>query len=259
MLLACVGDLHLVSERDPHGELRRSRAFFAAGYPSLRRLLDLLNARRPDLVVFLGDLVDWLSEENVVFALDVLSRLRVPWLAVPGNHDLAMPTAGPADRRHAALWRRHGVDFADRLLDAGDFGLVLLDNSLSDVTPASAAWLADGLARQPRNLVCQHVPLDIPGIRAHVAAAAPGRDLAKYTCSGSPGLWATHYRGRVQAVCNGHVHLDGTVRSDGCVHHLCSLALTMTDPGRGEATVAAATLLRCVDGSFQAEQLVAAV
>lgn len=257
MLVACVGDLHLVSDRDPHEGLRRSRAFFAAGYPSLIRLLDRLNARRPDLVVFLGDLVDWLSEENIVFALDVLSHLQVPWLAVPGNHDLAVPSAGPADRRHAALWRRHGVEFADRHLDAGGFGLVLLDDSLSDVTPTSADWLDRQLARTPCNLVCQHVPLDIPGIRAHIGAAAPGRDLAKYTCSGNPGLWASHYRGRVQAVCNGHVHLGGIVRSDGCEHHLCTLALSMTDPGRGESTQATATLLRCADGRFASELLVA--
>jgi 3',5'-cyclic AMP phosphodiesterase CpdA len=263
MQVACVGDLHLISDRDPHRALYAERAFFTAGYPSLHRLIDRLNQRRPDLVVFLGDLVDWVSDENIAFALDVLARLRVPWRAVPGNHDLAAPLGGHdtrqtiMDRAHKRLWRKHGIELDDRWIDGGAFGLVLLDNSLSHLEPASLPWLDRELGRRRFNLVCQHVPLDIPENRAHLAATAPGRHLGKYTCSGDPGLYGSHYRGRVQAVCHGHVHLAGTTRSDDCVHHLCPLALTMTDPNRGESTVAAATLMTFAAGAFSAETLMA--
>lgn len=68
---------------------------------------------------------------------------------------------------------------------------------------------------------------------------------------------ASHYRGRVQAVCNGHVHISGRTQSDDCVHHMHSLALTLTDPLRHETTTASATLLTFNDGQFHSETVFA--
>jgi len=262
MEIACIGDLHLISAQDPHRSLYERRAFFTAGYDSLRRLINQVNIRKPDLVVFLGDIVDWVSDENVAFAVDFLRQVQIPWQAVPGNHDLAEPLGGLdtvqtiMDRCHKRYWWNHGIDMGDRYVDAGDFGMVMLDNSLSNVVPDSAAWLGQQLERKPFNLVCQHVPLDIPQNRAHIHAIAPTRHLDKYTCSGNPGLYASHYRGRVQAICNGHVHIGGRTQIDECVHHMCPLALTLTDPNRNEPTRASATFMTFANGQFHAEVMV---
>ena len=58
----------------------------------LDALVDQLNQSDAELVLVLGDLAEVGSREELWAARDILSRLRVPFYAVPGNHD------GPPDR-----------------------------------------------------------------------------------------------------------------------------------------------------------------
>ena len=43
----------------------------------------------PDLVISVGDLIDWYSDENRDAAIRFLDSLGAPWLLTPGNHDIA--------------------------------------------------------------------------------------------------------------------------------------------------------------------------
>lgn len=48
-----------------------------------------LNERRPDLVIASGDFTMRARRREYIAAHAFLARLRSPWLAVPGNHDIA--------------------------------------------------------------------------------------------------------------------------------------------------------------------------
>ncbi len=53
-------------------------------------LLDLIAARRPDLVVVSGDLTERAKPAQFRAAREFLGRIQAPTLAVPGNHDVPM-------------------------------------------------------------------------------------------------------------------------------------------------------------------------
>ena len=263
MRIACIGDLHLISRHDPHQGLRENRSFFMAGQDSLLRLFKTLEQHPIDLVVFLGDLVDWVSDENITYALETLEALKLPWKVIPGNHDfgLAHPEADRhsfrviQDRAYRTLWQRHGLDMKNEFIDGQEFGLVLLDNALSNLTDDSLHWLDKVLDRKKHNIICQHVPLDLPEIRSYIHDHAPNRNLSKYTCSAHPHVFQNLYARRVQAVVSGHVHLSGTVSTDSCTHHLCNMGVTYDDPHRNERAKASATLLTFDQHGFQTQHI----
>ena len=117
MKIAVLGDAHLISDHDPYKDLHKHRAFFKTCWPSFQNLLKEVNRESPDLTVFLGDLVDWFSPENIDFGLDLLSNLRGPWHITPGNHDLAAPDGGTdleiykteATRDRLSHWVKQGA------------------------------------------------------------------------------------------------------------------------------------------------------
>jgi 3',5'-cyclic AMP phosphodiesterase CpdA len=53
-------------------------------------LLDLIDARRPDLVVVSGDLTERAKPAQFRAAREFVDSVRVPTLVVPGNHDVPM-------------------------------------------------------------------------------------------------------------------------------------------------------------------------
>ncbi|MFR9129775.1 MAG: metallophosphoesterase [Alistipes putredinis] len=58
----------------------------------MNRLVDTINALRPDLVVFSGDLVNVRSTELTSDVLAILGRLRAPYgvISTLGNHDVGL-------------------------------------------------------------------------------------------------------------------------------------------------------------------------
>ncbi|NRA39363.1 MAG: metallophosphoesterase [Planctomycetes bacterium] len=265
MRIACIGDIHLIDKDEPHQGMVKTRAFFMPGQKSLLELFKKLENSDIDLVVFLGDLVDWASEENISFALKLLSHLSIPWKAVPGNHDFAIAHADitqkenrfatTAHRKYRTLWQKHNISMENQFIDCGEFGLVLLDNSMSNIEEQDLQWLDAQLNIKKHNMVCQHVPLSLPEIDSCIHSIAPNRHLSKYTCSAHPDLYHSHYENRVQAVLSGHVHIDASVTTGDCTHHLCNVGISMNDPGRNEDAVASATIISFADGCFHRELL----
>ncbi len=251
MRLAVVGDIHLISDRDPYKGLHQARDFFKSAWPSFKELVDRINAESPDLVIFLGDLVDWLSPENIDFALDLIGELRAPWHVTPGKHDLAPPDGDysldsfrtVASRKHLENWSRARLDLSNRFLDVDGWHLLLVDNSLSDLDPAAEPWLEASLDGTERAVLFTHVPIDTPSVRSLLGSMAPTRNQKKYVLSGAPGLYDRHLRDRVSDVFSAHVHLEGKARSGTLNQHICGMGISMFDPGRKETSVASATMV----------------
>src|SRR5581483_1034203 len=81
---------------------------FAGNWPPLR---DWIRAQRADLVIHTGDLtVDGADQEaDVRHCAALLRSLGVPFLAVPGNHDVGEGGSAhqPVNDERLARWRRH--------------------------------------------------------------------------------------------------------------------------------------------------------
>jgi 3',5'-cyclic AMP phosphodiesterase CpdA len=251
MKLAVIGDIHLISDLDPYKGLHTVRDFFKSAWPSFRDLVQRINAESPDLVIFLGDLVDWLSPENADFALDLIGGLDTPWVVTPGNHDLAPPDGDHGlerfrtsdSRDHVEFWSARGVDMSNRAVSAGDWTLLLMDSALSNLADGSEQWLANATGSAGSLLLFTHVPIDTPETQAHITSAAPGRNMTKYVLSGASQLYERYLEGRVRHAFGGHVHLPLHCRAGAMTQHICGMAITMHDPGRNENSVASATIV----------------
>ena len=82
ILIAQISDLHITRP----GALAYGRVDTAT---ALLRTISTLNglSPRPDLVVISGDIADSALPEEYAHATKLLGALKVPFVAIPGNHD----------------------------------------------------------------------------------------------------------------------------------------------------------------------------
>ena len=258
MKLAILGDAHLIANDDPYKHLHERRAFFKKAWPSFQDLLKRVDDEKPDLVIFLGDLVDWFSKENIAFGLDLLSALKTPWHMVPGNHDLAAPSDGPeqreyatqATRAHLQYWTQQGVNLENRTLDIGGATAVLIDNSLSNLRDGTTDFLGAVFARTTPRFFFAHVPVDTATMRDYILSVDDRRSMAKYVLSSAPDFYAQYIKDRLAHVFSAHLHFPGDLHIDSTRFHLCTMSITMDDPHRNYSTVATAKIVECAANSI---------
>ncbi len=237
MRIAILSDLHFVAPEDPFGQIHIERAHFARAWPSFKEMCALIKRHSPDLVISLGDLVEWYSPENRDFALSLMSELDVPWVVTPGNHDFEMyvrnrdeSISGPLSARHcqeqaSGGWEQKGIKLDNRVIDAGDTGLVLINSAISDVPQGTGQWLNDVLGKHKRNIVFTHVPLDVPPVRQYISSVEPDRNMTKYVQSGAPWMFQECIRDKVDAVYSGHLHFFGRIVVDKVSMYILGLSI----------------------------------
>lgn len=143
--------------------------------PNWEKVVAHVNARSDiDLAIILGDLTLLGSEqpEDLAFGKSALEALNLPWLAVPGNHDvgdISRTSHQPSNSERLSLWTEHygpGYWHEDRL--AG-WRLIGLNSQIigTDLAEEEAQWeaLTDALATcGPRKPVLfTHMPLFLKG------------------------------------------------------------------------------------------------
>ncbi len=209
-VIAHLSDCHIDGTADRADRLRRTLAHATDGQ------------RKPDVVLLTGDVADSGRPEQYLEAARLLGQVKVPVLAIPGNHDERaafraglLTDSGPADvgDDDAARDDVGGADVGDdgplnRVRHIGAVTLLLLDSTIPGedggrLEPASLRWLgrqldaaARGPDRTPVILVLHHPPVTIgaPGLDA-IALAEPVALQAEL---------ARH--GPVTAILCGHVH-----------------------------------------------------
>ena len=244
MRVVLLGDSHFISPADPRKDIHAKRAHFTHAWPSFRDLASRIRASSPDLVVSVGDLVDYYSDENADFALELMGELKAPWVLTPGNHDLSVYREGetrprPAREEAGKGWNARGIELGNRLVAAGSSRLLLVDSGFSAVLPGTAAWLRATLAARAPTIVLTHTPLDVPPVRELVVSVDPAKDLGKYVMSGSPDLFGC-LRGRVDRVYAGHLHFAGRLDVEGTAMGFLPLSVTVEGasyPDMGQALV----------------------
>ncbi|MCP3990240.1 MAG: metallophosphoesterase [Actinomycetia bacterium] len=193
-------------------------------------VVDYANTTDVDLVVHTGDIsLDGASRSaDLEHARAQFDRLSVPWLAIPGNHDLGdiaglrHPTDDQRRHRYEACfghrfwstelgpWRLVGIDIQDLLSDGPD-------------TKQWWQWLTDQLATDYRVAIFQHrpmTPVDVDEFdepRRYVTEPARSR------------LQAMYANGRVEVVVSGHVHQWRSLTLDSA-HHVWAPSTWATLP-----------------------------
>lgn len=125
--------------------LGRDHAYFQDNWEAFLIEMEEL---KPDLVIHAGDVSfngpD--APDDIRFAKEQIARLRVPWVAIPGNHDIGEPGDNPRLKQPitpARLDVWHEAFGADRhVLDVASWRLVLLNSELlgSGMAEEKAQW-----------------------------------------------------------------------------------------------------------------------
>jgi Icc protein len=211
ILIAQISDLHI---KRP-GELAYGRVDTAA---ALARCVDALNrfAPQPDFVAITGDLVDVPSVSAYGHLKRLLMPLRIPFAAIPGNHD------GRGMLRD--VWPDHTATAAttaalNSVRRIGELDIVLIDSTVpgaarGELDADTLAWLDTVLGEstsRPALLFLHHPPFTT-GI-AHMDAQnlRNADDLAA--------ILRRH--GRARLIAAGHVHRSTLTTFAGVAATIC--------------------------------------
>lgn len=199
--------IRIVQVSDTH--LSRQRAYF---HDNWEVFVAEMQKAPPDLIVASGDLsFDGAGgDDDLVFARAEFDRLPVPWIAIPGNHDIGeahqqVRHDQPVDPSRMERWQRLiGPQWWSR--DIGAWRLVGIDSSLfgSDCAESGQQWSYLDRTLAERNnrpvLLFVHIPpfLIEPGDASFTALAVPHAVRFKLleACAG-----------RVHTMACGHVHV----------------------------------------------------
>jgi Icc protein len=216
-LLAQISDLHL----RPRGlaALRVSETNMFA-----ERVVDRLARMtpRPDAVLITGDLADTGDAKEYHAADEILSRLPMPWFAIPGNHDSA---AQMRRSYRAAEWATQTTDGSLQFrIDVGQLTVIGLDTSVPGkafgrLDPERLGFLEQALsaARERPTIVALHHPPIATGIRhmdnsmlrnpEDLAAILAGHDqVIRVLCGHQHRPITTTFAGRPMMVAPGVAH-----------------------------------------------------
>jgi len=217
MKIAIISDIHLISEKEPFEEIRRNRSHFALAWRSFEKIITAVNKASVDICVFLGDVVDWCSDANIEFALSLADKLKCEYYITPGNHDFEMyefsegvvvgPLSAKQKKEEAqAHWRKYGIAFKNHVISDGQFGLILIDSSTSEIGRGDIEWLKKAVELHRRNIIFTHTPFDTPKVRRAILDVDANKDLSKYVQSGSPGIFEDILEGKTEMIFSGHLH-----------------------------------------------------
>ena len=120
MIIAQISDTHLiVRDADKPGAAKRRIADFENTVAAINELV-----KQPDIVIHTGDIAQNASHEEYELALEILSRLKAPFLVALGNRDLRpqfLDVFGHLDYlKRGSEFIQYAVDFSGIRLIAGD-------------------------------------------------------------------------------------------------------------------------------------------
>ncbi|MBN8548499.1 MAG: metallophosphoesterase [Deltaproteobacteria bacterium] len=211
--IAHLSDSHLGQEGDPEilhpGTVSRLESVVA--------VLESLGAEL-DLIVHTGDVTHATTPENYKIVVDRLSRLSVPTLLVPGNHDdrsifplCVGPTLSVTDWGISGLISYHA--------DLPELTVVALDAFSSSLIPYGARVSAGQLARLRKVLSERETPVIVLMHYPPFSTDCVGTD-GTIEVEDADALHAVlvEARQKIRAVLHGHTHLSTQIVRDGILY-----------------------------------------
>jgi len=165
------------------------------------KVMDAINAARPQFLLHCGDMVVSGTGQQYDDFVSRARRLRMPWYAVPGNHDVK----GEGRATYARLIRK---DAYYSFVQKG-YRFIALDSSSGSIDAAQADWLRRELATPEPKFVFMHIPLFDP---------RPGGDHCFLDSGQAAELHQMFRASRVLAVFSGHVHVFAQEVTDGVTY-----------------------------------------
>lgn len=206
------------------------RKHYIEQYPFVQKMLAYVNNQSPDYVIFMGDVVDWYSPENIDFALEQISILKAPWAITPGNHDYQLAVRQRAkhnnDIKHewadfdanickakaTETWNKKGISFAPQKIAVGNTAIYLIDSALGCTPKEQEAWLANEPSTHSYNILATHVPIQIKEMAEIVSKNKSTAKIEEYVQENSEKLYDRCIRNRIQHVMMGHVHFPSLTK-----------------------------------------------
>lgn len=195
MLIAQLTDIHVRPQRVLYQDVVDSNRMLLNAIDHLHSL-----DRRPDLVVITGDIVDKGHPDEYDNALELLKRLTIPYLVLPGNHDDRQAFRS-AFSHHSYLPKFGPLHFC---VDEHPIRIVGLDTTVPDLHHGALndfglSWLEKTLSQDKAKptLILMHHPPFRTGIPY----------LDKYRCMNANSI-ETILRSftNIEAILCGHVH-----------------------------------------------------
>lgn len=192
----------VIGDADP-GEFWFIRAANPAGKNMFSNLLAKA-AGQGEFIVQLGDMISRGTVRNYKRLLQLLedSKIAMPFLTVPGNHERSSPRAkGESDDE---LYRAV-FGPSDHYMDRGGVRFVFLDTSARKLTPAQLGWLDAALRTGPEirhKVVFTHIA---PSGLAKWTDFMGVKDVGSFTPGSAEFMAIAESRG-VDRVYFGHVH-----------------------------------------------------
>lgn len=203
--IAVIADPHVTAQAVGTWKVfHRTEAHFQAAIRNVNRL-------GVDGVVFLGDLTKDGAPEEFARVNDLLSELNVPFVAIPGNHDVrkAGTPETPALEAFETAYTPGSLPFCERIGGVDLVGLnsaSMPDDSLFEthtgaISTDQLTWLDSTLAEAERPIVMLH----------HTVSGAPSytddlSDNEHYRIRNPTALRNTLAAHEVKLVLSGHVH-----------------------------------------------------
>ena len=229
MLVAQISDLHIRPEGLLYEGLVNSNKMCREAIEHLHQL-----DHRPDLVMITGDIVDKGTVAEYEAALKLLSRLEIPYLVIPGNHD-NRENFRKAFSSHDYLPTEGVLNYCVDEFPVRFIGLdsCVPDYHYGDFSLESLKWLESTLAEdtiKPTLVMMHHHPFN-SGISyldkyRHEAAVALESIFKKFS--------------NIEAVVCGHVHRvmfkgwGGTIVSS-CPSTTTEIALQLTPQAKPQS------------------------
>lgn len=230
--IAFIGDVHIAFPENNHPIDYEKRQHYIEQYPFVKKMLSYVNSQAPDYVVFMGDVVDWYSPENIDFALELISVLKSPWVITPGNHDYQLPVRHRPKHNNGLLhewadfdqyvckakatefWNQKNINFSQKKIDLGNTAVYLVDSALGFVPIEQENWLANQKLIHKQHILATHVPLQNKKMAKVVAKNKSTANIDEYVQNNSPEFYDRCIKDKFQQVMMGHVHFSSNTIID---------------------------------------------
>lgn len=250
MRIVLLGDMQLIDPNHPSVGWVDRRRVYVNTWPSFKNLVSLVKEQGPDLIVSLGDLVDWYDTVNRDYAMGLMSEFDCPWIMTPGNHDLetidlsSLEVITASEGRSVAEggWRKGGVVLENRVLSLGPCRFLLIDSASGGAVSGTKDWLQQLPVTSNKTIVLTHIPIDTPEVRKFILDQDPAREIQKYVQGGTAEILKVFNKQNVSEIYSGHLHFPGVIPTGRMIQNLLGLGVSVRRkgvrlPGSGSVTV----------------------
>lgn len=117
-------------------------AYFNKASSSYKLLMDItsyLNDNECDLVLFTGDIIDFISDDNLEMLKEELGYIKHPYLYIPGNHD--------------------NFDEDYKVIEFKDLIVFGVNNANKEFNTSQVEKLKELISKNKEIIVCMHIPI----------------------------------------------------------------------------------------------------